>query len=1061
MPAAKTRTVKTPAARPTASYGTLPADRLPLLQNRLILNRYFCKQFGFTDFKALRNKLHDVRQDDDEDGHTHFFHTLQATAGILIPLTKLAEYDLRIKGYVDRMNRHRTQKVTFKYFQYLAALFTEALLDRLTEDSAELLRALNEFAHEENKPLLQSGWMYRPFSAEDLEKVAFWMATGSGKTLIMHLNVWQYLYYRKRQGVEAGGILLITPNEGLSRQHQGEFRMSGIAAERYGEAAGGLFGEELPVTILEITKLTENKKGGGVSVNVDEFEQYGLILVDEGHRGASGEFQRDMRAKVGKGSFTFEYSATFGEIVNGADIRKRPPLLEEYTKAILLNYSYPFFYDDGYGKDYRIVNVADESNDFNDWILVANLLSFYEQCVIYDENREGLRAFNLEPPLWVFVGHSVTGAKNSDNKIGLTDIEEVVQFFQQFFSRQLYWIERISRLLMGHIGNKTLDDQFLGSFAALRERRRSAAELYAGIVERVLRAAPGDQLRVTELKGAAGEIGLSAGDKGYFGVINIGDVPGLMELLKASQIPWGDDNMGGSLFNSLNASNSTVNVLIGSRKFMEGWDSFRVSSMGLMNIGKGEGSQIVQLFGRGVRLRGKGFSLKRSSALTEGSLPPHIRLLETVNIFGVRANYMAQFKQHLQAEGIETDYEEVRVPIRLQDGFAERNLQLLRLNAPFTETIAVTVDPKRKVKLDFRPRVEAASSATHTDMSDKVEGMDAATELKKFAPLLNWQHIYLEMLSFKQDEKGLYALSFTQETLQDIITKGSYELLCPVGYLAPRTFDGAKRLEEVAIKVLEKYLKVFYDRRVRGWEQDHLELVPLTGADANVSFQEYTLKIGSAQTAFAERVKELVEAAAELYTQDVDKFPNIHLDEHLYQPLLKKDEERVEKMAPPGLEESEIKFVADLRTYLQHNQARFEGKELYLLRNLSVGKGINFFDSADGEAFYPDFILWIIAGRRQQIVFIDPHGIRNSKGLNDPKLQLFKRLAEDLEPRLAHQCPDWQVSLTSFIIAPNSYEEMAATSWVRDYTPAEWDENNVVFNLDDAYIEKIFGRLGM
>jgi hypothetical protein len=31
-----------------------------------------------------------------------------------------------------------------------------------------------------------------------------------------------------------------------------------------------------------------------------------------------------------------------------------------------------------------------------------------------------------------------------------------------------------------------------------------------------------------------------------------------------------------------------VNLLIGSKKFTEGWSSWRVSTMGLMNVGKGK-----------------------------------------------------------------------------------------------------------------------------------------------------------------------------------------------------------------------------------------------------------------------------------------------------------------------------------------------------------------------------------------------------------------------------------------------------------------------------------------
>ena len=117
-----------------------------------------------------------------------------------------------------------------------------------------------------------------------------------------------------------------------------------------------------------------------------------------------------------------------------------------------------------------------------------------------------------------------------------------------------------------------------------------------------------------------------------------------MKLLEQQNIQCEQENITGSLFSGINDPKSKVNLLIGSRKFMEGWDSFRVSSMGLMRIGMGEGSQIVQLFGRGVRLWGKDYSLKRSSALPIDETPPNIHLLETLNVFGVRANYMAEFR---------------------------------------------------------------------------------------------------------------------------------------------------------------------------------------------------------------------------------------------------------------------------------------------------------------------------------------------------------------------------------------------------------------------------------
>jgi hypothetical protein len=53
--------------------------------------------------------------------------------------------------------------------------------------------------------------------------------------------------------------------------------------------------------------------------------------------------------------------------------------------------------------------------------------------------------------------------------------------------------------------------------------------------------------------------------------------------------------------------------------------------MGLLKVGSNAGSQVIQLFGRGVRLKGQDSSLKRSQTLP-GSHPAHIQLLETLHI---------------------------------------------------------------------------------------------------------------------------------------------------------------------------------------------------------------------------------------------------------------------------------------------------------------------------------------------------------------------------------------------------------------------------------------------
>ena len=165
-------------------------------------------------------------------------------------------------------------------------------------------------------------------------------------------------------------------------------------------------------------------------------------------------------------------------------------------------------------------------------------------------------------------------------------------------------------------------------------------------------------------------------------MINVGDDAKLVKLCEENGLDTGDREFSGSLFHDINKPDSTVNVLIGSKKFTEGWNSWRVSTMGLMNVGKTEGSQIIQLFGRGVRLKGHGFSLKRSGKTQlpdDVQRPKHIGVLETLSIFGIRADYMAQFRDFLVEEGLPTNDERVEFLLPVIKNLGTQKLKTIRL----------------------------------------------------------------------------------------------------------------------------------------------------------------------------------------------------------------------------------------------------------------------------------------------------------------------------------------------------------------------------------------------
>ena len=112
-------------------------------------------------------------------------------------------------------------------------------------------------------------------------------------------------------------------------------------------------------------------------------------------------------------------------------------------------------------------------------------------------------------------------------------------------------------------------------------------------------------------------------------------------------------------------------------------------------------------------------------------------------------------------------------------------------------------------------------------------------------------------------------------------------------------------------------------------------------------------------------------------------------------------------------------------------------KELYLLRNLSKGRGVGFFEAGN---FHPDFILWLLIGGKQHVIFVDPKGIRNL-GATDPKIQFYQTIKE-IETRLG----DPNVHLHSFIVSNTPSHTMRMLWGMRNRRCSAW---HVVFQEED------------
>jgi len=1015
-----------------------------VIEKYLVLFKYLLSLLGVKDIKDLQEKLKDIPEGVDSDGRTHFVNVLRSLGDLKISEDDLLRYDMNIQSY-QKLISYKRDPVSLKYFQYLAVLFTEIFLDNLKNKKNEFLFELNRFVDEYTK---ENRLNIEHFTEEDLRKIAFWMATGSGKTLIMHINYHQFFKY---QLFSPDNIILITPNEGLSKQHHEELLKSGIPARLYfgSLGSGSSISGNNAVLVIEITKFVEVKKGRGVTLPVDAFEGRNLVFVDEGHKGKKAEEQKwaRIRNKLAEKGFVFEYSATFGQILS----ERNKEVLLEYAKSIIFDYSYKYFYLDGYGKDFNVLNIGRvniSERDFQNIMFAASLLSFYQQLLIYEKNYRLAKDYNLEKPLWIFVGATVTGKGEE------SDIMTILDLMDKALKNEEWLDKIINRILSGNSGLKDDEDQdvFSDRFEYLRENGFILDDLYRRVF-----GGKGN-LRIHELKKAEGEFGLKAGENEYFGVVNIGDVSSFKKQLENKGVKVETDAISESLFDIIKREDSSINILIGSRKFIEGWDTWRVTTMGLLNIGRGQGPQIIQLFGRGVRLKGKGWSLKRSGDKI-------VNFLETLNIYGIKANYLNKFLDAIRRE--EVEFERIIIPIRPlhKDKWKILYLPLKDETRTFEEEriLKLEIDDKISITVDLTPRMFLYSSIRERE-SIKAMQIKAEPAKKKFTSdiidLFDWDKIWEEICRFKI-ERGYWNLVMSQEILRRILLSDRYTII-----LLPEkeeslnewnfsTKEDLRKIEDIAILLIKKYIDRFVRKHKKQFETENIkyqtieEHAPLAIFSQNGSLG-YAIKKKKKEQKIIHNLKNLITDINELLKDDMRILPRIYFDRSLYVPILLENSKI--KITPAGLVKSEKIFVMSIRDYIVNNKEEFSEIEVFLLRNFPrYGVGFHL----EWGKYYPDFIMWIKKGDKQIVAFIDPKGLMHTRGLDDEKIQFCKDVKK-IEAKLNNN----NILLEAFIISQTQYKDLIKGN-VKPPSKVEYEKCNVLFMEDLDWPKKLFNKLSL
>lgn len=323
----------------------------------------------------------------------------------------------------------------------------------------------------------------------------------------------------------------------------------------------------------------------------------------------------------------------------------------------------------------------------------------------------------------------------------------------------------------------------------------------------------------------------------------------------------------------------------------------------------------------------------------------------------------------------------------------------------------------------------------------------------KHVAFLDLDAIYFHLQRYKA-ERGWYNLNISRVALEDLLADSSwYTLLIPEDQLAFDSFDKVGLWSEIALALLKKYTERYYTFRKREWELPHLEYRDLDANDPNFMGATdtgddgyYRILIDKSQEEIVAKLEELKASieAGDLKPWEFHGMKAIWFGRHLYEPLLHLADNIVE-ISPVPLNKGERRFIEDLKAFHDGGTEFFAGKELYLLRNLSKGRGVGFFEAGN---FFPDFIVWLLAGDRQHVIFVDPKGIRNI-GKDDLKVHFYQTIKE-IEARLG----DPQVILDSFIVS-NTHSATMTMMW--GMQKEEMEARHILFQEDDGdtYIQKL------
>ncbi len=814
-----------------------------------------------------------------------------------------------------------------------------------------------DFTNKKLNPLLKSYFKVENgcVSFENfINRLAFYMATGSGKTIVI-IKLVELLSVAIGMGlIPKKNIMFFSANEHLIKQFEKEIEkynrnkdyskqidfknLKSVTNKDFYRAPKGSFIEKIPLFYYRADLMSDEENKENL-LNYKDYWDNGenYVILDEAHKGNKTESKRQaIFSLLSQKGFLFNFSATFTE--------------ESDLITAVYNLSVGEWVKLGYGKESVLLkknnlNAFKELKDLNDREKEIALLKAL--LLLGMQKRYKTEGYFYDPLMLVFT-HSVN-VKNSDAEIFFKTLARVIENDDgsDFLKAKDDLLEELKApeflFSDGKDQNYKVD--------VFKEGLKSMD--FKGLKEEVFYASNGHiEVIINPKNNQEIAFKLNTSDK-VFCLIRIGDITEwICEKLKSVKVV--SKNLSfkeESYFSQIDKS--SINILVGSRAFDTGWDSTRPSVILFLNIGLDDDAKklVKQSFGRGVRIESVKNQRQRLAYLDideaiKEKLKPNAAMLET--LFVIPTN-------HASLEAILKFQKESENKGENRGSWREIKLEKTRIKHDLfvpcyrkEQTNALKISPSASFK-----------------MSEK-----NFKDLKEYFHLMSEKHFILKHEIYNPKDYTLLKEMIQTAHFKKVSTWHYKDLDYMISEIKGKLYPNQKvpkdefnALDNEKI-VHFKRVKVKADKKEKLIQtiQEVKEYAPLDKERTKIAQGEIDI--------------DNIEKHKQNKTFKVDDAELLKLEEHYYTPLIKA--KNCDWLKHVVKVKSESDFLEELLKITKTLQENYDFWAFSKIDEHLDHLFIPYIDNAIERRFFPDFIFWLEKGGTQIICFIDPKGSKHT-----------------------------------------------------------------------------------